>query len=331
MAGGPSTAELAAAVSNSGGLGSVAGGYLTAEAFADLLEQTAALTPLVNANVFAPEQVRAAREDIERYAAALQPIAAELGVAELTVPEFSDDAFAAKIEVLLDLRPALASFTFGLPDRATVERLKGAGITVGVTVTNLQEAHAAAAADAQFLIVQGPEAGGHFSAHDQSAPASTADLASTLSQIRHSIRLPLIAAGGIATPAQAGALLAAGADCVSLGTRFLTTHEAGTKPSHKAALLSGDYTETAVTRTYSGRLARGLRNRFIDRMSPHEVIGYPEVHYLTGPLRAAANGDPEIINMWAGTGFAECTDQPAAAVVEEFATYLDTRRRTSVD
>ena len=103
-----------------------------------------------------------------------------------------------------------------------------------------------------------------------------------------------------------------------MGTLFLTAREAGTKPAHRAALLDGAHTETVVTRAFSGRAARALRNRFTDRMTAHQVTGYPQVHYMTAPLRAASSRDPEGLNLWAGTGAAACRETTAAEVVELF-------------
>jgi nitronate monooxygenase len=130
------------------------------------------------------------------------------------------------------------------------------------------------------------------------------------------VDLPLVAAGGIMTADDAGAALNAGAVAVQLGTAFLCTPEAGTSAPYRSALLQHRYQDTLITRAFSGRWARGLANRFAVE-HPDAPRGYPQVHHLTRPLRAAAAraGDPDVPNLWAGTGWRTVRDEPAAAVI----------------
>src|SRR5262245_14647495 len=160
-AGGPSTAELAAAGTNAGGLGFVAAGYLTADVFAERIVAARKLTsgPL-GVNLFVPQPSAGTRADIDRYAAAVASEAEHYGVA-LGEPRYSDDDWSAKLDVVLNLRPDVASFTFGLPTTGECGRLAGAGITIVGTVTTVQEAEVAVARGADVLAVQGPSAGGH--------------------------------------------------------------------------------------------------------------------------------------------------------------------------
>jgi nitronate monooxygenase len=124
----------------------------------------------------------------------------------------------------------------------------------------------------------------------------------------------------VATAADVARLLAAGAAAVQCGTAFLLADEAGTRAAHRAALRSGDYTETVVTRAFTGQPARGLRNRFIDTYSAAAPVGYPAVHHLTAPIRAAAaqRGDASALNLWAGTGFAAARPGPVASLIAAF-------------
>jgi nitronate monooxygenase len=117
--------------------------------------------------------------------------------------------------------------------------------------------------------------------------------------------VPVIAAGGLMTATDVADVLVSGAVAAQLGTAFLLADEAGSSPVHRAALRDPQFTETAVTRCFSGRYARGLRNRFIDEHDTQAPLGYPEIHYLTSPVRAASvrAGDPHAVNIWAGTGF----------------------------
>jgi len=282
MAGGPSTPELAGAGSTAGGLGFVPAGYLTAEVFAERLQAARRLTTgPVGANLFAPQPSAATPGAIEAYAGALASEAQRYGVS-LGEPRFDDDEWGAKIEVLLDLRPAVASFTFGLPSADEVRRLTEAGITTVGTVTTLAEARQAAERGVDAVAAQGPSAGGLMDAGD----------------VRRVLR--------------------SGAVAAQLGTAFLLADEAGSSAVHRAALQDPQFTETVVTKAFSGRYARGLRNRFVDEHETEAPLGYPEVHYLTSPVRAASvrAGDPHGVNVWAGTGYRQAESAPVAAIIE---------------
>jgi nitronate monooxygenase len=305
MAGGPSTPELAAAGTNAGGLGFVPAGYLTADVFAERVEAAQRLaTGPVGANLFVPQPSAGTPAAIEAYAAALAPEVERYGAA-LGDPRFDDDAWAAKLDVLLDLRPEVASFTFGLPSADECKRLRDAGITTVGTVTTLSEARAAAALGVDAVAAQGPSAGGHRGTFDPTAQPATEPLDELLAAVIAAVDVPVIAAGGLATRDDILRVRSAGAVAAQLGTAFLLADEAGSSPVHRAALTDPQFTETVVTRSFSGRYARGLRNRFIDEHEAEAPFGYPEVHYMTGPLRAGSvrAGDPHGVNVWAGTGF----------------------------
>jgi nitronate monooxygenase len=317
MAGGPSTPELAAAGTNSGGLGFVAAGYLTATVFADRIASARKLTsgPL-GANLFVPQPTAATPDAIANYATALAPDAKRYG-ADLGDPVFSDDDWAAKIDVLLDMRPEVASFTFGLPSKDECTRLRDAGIVTVGTVTSAHEADAAVACGVDALAVQGPSAGGHRGTFDPVAEPNRQPLAELLAAVLARVDVPVVAAGGLVTADDVKQIIDAGAVAAQLGTAFLLADEAGSSPVHRAALADPAFTETVVTKSFSGRYARGLRNRFIDDHESQAPFGYPEVHYLTGPVRAAAvrAGDPHGTNVWAGTGFRSIASAPVADIM----------------
>lgn len=317
MAGGPSTPELAAAGSSAGGLGFVPAGYLTADAFAERLSaaQRLASGP-VGANLFVPQPSAATAEAIERYSSALAADAVRYGV-ELGAPRFDDDAWAAKLEVLLDLRPAVASFTFGVPSGEEVQRLRAAGITTVGTVTTPDEAQRAVAHGVDAVAAQGPEAGGHRGTFDPTARPSGEPLVALLASVIAAVDVPVVAAGGLMTADDVARVRRAGAVAAQLGTAFLLADEAGSSPVHRAALQDAAFTETAVTKAFSGRYARGLRNRFIDEHDDEAPLGYPEVHYLTSPLRAGSvrAGDPQAVNIWAGTGFRKARTGSVAEIM----------------
>jgi nitronate monooxygenase len=317
MAGGPSTPELAAAGTNAGGLGFVAAGYLTAEVFAERLTAARGLTSgPIGANLFAPQPSAGTAADIERYADALEPEAERYG-AQLGAPRWDDDHWAAKLEVLLDVRPDVASFTFGVPSDKECRRLREAGITVVGSVTTLSEARTAVASGVDAVAVQGPSAGGHRGTFDPAAQPATQPLGELLAEVKAAVDVPVVAAGGLMTAADVGGVLAAGAAAAQLGTAFLLADEAGSSPVHRAALQDRQFTETAVTRAFSGRYARGLRNRFIDEHEAQAPFGYPEIHWLTSPLRQASvrAGDPHAVNVWAGTGFRQARTGSVADIM----------------
>jgi nitronate monooxygenase len=217
--------------------------------------------------------------------------------------------------VLLELRPAVASFTFGVPSAEEIRRLRAAGIRTVGTVTTPPEAQLAVARGVDALAVQGPEAGGHRGTFDPTASPSAEPLDALLASVLATVDVPVVAAGGLMTAEDVARVRAAGAVAAQLGTAFLLADEAGSSPVHRAALQNDAFSETAVTKAFSGRYARGLRNRFIDEHDAQAPFAYPEVHYLTSPLRTASvrAGDPHAVNIWAGTGFRNAT---AASVAE---------------
>lgn len=318
MAGGPSTPELAAAGTNAGGLGFVAAGYLSADAFAERIVAARKLTtgPL-GVNLFAPQPSAATREAIEKYAAALAPDAQRYGV-EPGDPAYTDDDWSAKIDVLLDLRPEVASFTFGLPSGEECRRLRDAGIVTVGTVTSVGEADAAVDCGVDAIAVQGPSAGGHRGTFDPVAEPNPQPLSELLAAAVARVSVPVIAAGGLMTADDVGRVIEGGVVAAQLGTAFLLADEAGSSPVHRKALQDPQFTETVVTKSFSGRYARGLRNRFVDDHEAQAPFGYPQVHYLTGPLRAAAvrAGDPHGTNVWAGTGFTSIRTGSVADIMQ---------------
>jgi nitronate monooxygenase len=319
MAGGPSTVALAVASARAGAYPTIAGGYLSADALREQLDEFAALADRpVGVNLFVPSAPSDAAP-IEEYARRLADEAHRLG-AELGEPRWDDDNYPAKV-ALLERRPVdLVTFTFGCPSGADVARLQRAGSRVGVTVTSPPEAQQAADAGADLLIVQGTEAGGHQATFADDGPNETPLLAA-LESIRASVDLPLIAAGGIGSGERLREALAAGAIAAQVGTSLLCANEAGTSQVYRRALLERRYDATVLTRAFSGRHARGLRNGFAAQYTAAAPRGYPEVHYLTRPLRQAATraGDPEVPNLWAGTQWTNVRAAPAAAILAELA------------
>lgn len=317
LAGGPATPELAAAVSDAGGFGFLAAGYLTASQLAETMAATRRLTGRpFGVNLFVPGRPAPA-DRVARFAEVVAAEAATVG-AEAGQPRYDDDDWDAKLALLLAEPPAVVSFTFGQPDRAVVQRFTAAGVEVWITISSVAEAEAAAALGADALVVQGAEAGGHRGGTDDD-PAGAIGLLALLQLVAGRVRLPLIGTGGIATGAAVAAVLSGGARAVALGTAFLDCPEAGTSAVHRAALRGT--AGTALTRAFTGRTARGIRNDFLERHTADAPAAYPEVHYLTAPMRKAARaaGRPDLVNLWAGQAYSLSRSQPAGELVRALA------------
>lgn len=332
LGGGPSTPELAAAVSNAGGLGFVAAAYLNAPDVAERLHAAQALTagPL-GVNLFVPGSGPAEPAGYSDYVQRIRRWANAKG-APAGEPRWEDDDWGAKVELLSSGEPAVqvVSFTFGCPPAGTLERLRATGAELWVTVTSPEEARIAEQAGADALVVQGAEAGGHRGSFADRPGLPLYGLLALLDLVAATTRLPLVASGGIATGRALAAVLAAGARAAQIGTAFMLAPEAGTSPVHREALKSER--ETVLTRAFSGRLARGIRNAFIDEHDAHAPIAYPELHHLTAPMRRAAReaGDESAVNLWAGEAHALARERPAAdtvrALAAEAASALGTAR-----
>lgn len=315
MAGGPSTPALAAAVSTAGGLGFLAAGYKTAEqAAADLDAARAATSEPLGLNLFVVSPYEPDLDAIEAYRRALAAESARLRV-ELGEPHWDDDHWAAKIELILDTRPDLVSFTFGCPPAELLHRLADADVLSMVTVTSVTEAREAVARGAASLTVQGPDAGGHRGTWDLEAEPPATPLLDLVSAVVAAVEVPVVAGGGVTGAADVAAVLDHGAVAAQVGTGYLLADEAGTRELHRAALGDPAFAATALTRAYTGRWARGLANRFIAEHADAPA-GYPHVHHLTAPLRAAAvaAGDPQVAHLWAGTGHARAQATSAAEI-----------------
>jgi nitronate monooxygenase len=316
LAGGPATPELTAAVSNAGGFGFLAAGYLAASALAERLERTRTLTEApIGVNLFMPG-TSAPQQAVDAYAARVADDARQAGV-ELGTARFDDDDWAAKLELLLATPVPVVSFVFGCPKPEVIDRFHDVGSEVWVTVTRPDEASRAVDSGADALVVQGAEAGGHRASFrdDPDADVGGIGLLSLLQLVRAQAEVPLVATGGIVTGAAIAAVLVAGAAAAQLGTAFLRCPEADTAAVHRQALA--DHAPTAMTRAFTGRLARGIRNRFLDRYSADAPAAYPELHHLTAPLRQAGRiaGDPGLVNLWAGQTYELGRQLPAGQLV----------------
>jgi nitronate monooxygenase len=320
MAGGPSTPALAAAVANAGGLGFLAAGMMSADELADAIAATRRLTTgAIGVNLFVPQQRQATPQQFRAFAAALSQEAGDYGVT-LGKPCHVDDC-AAKLDVVFDLRPEVVSFTFGSPSLRQCCRMTGAGILTLATVTTVDEAEIALSCGADAVVAQGPRAGGHRATFDPLAAPAEVPLDDLVAALIAGVDCPVVAAGGLATATDVMCVRSAGATAAQIGTALLLADEAGTNPVHRAAFCDPQFDQTVITRAFTGRYARALRNRFIDEHERDAIYGFPEVARMTAPVLAAAVrvGDPHGTSLWAGTEFRHAKTGSAVDIVRDLA------------
>ena len=328
MAGAQGSA-LAVAVCNAGGLGSLPCAMLTPDALrAEMAAIKAGTRKPCNVNFFchAPPEPSAEREAAWR--AALARYYAEYGMDADSIPAGPGRApFShAMADVLADFKPAVVSFHFGLPSAELLARVKGWGSKVLSSATTVEEARWLAGHGVDAIIAQGLEAGGHrgnFLSADLDTQIGTFAL---LPQVVREVRLPVIAAGGIADAAGAAAAMALGAAGVQVGTAYLLCPEATTSAIHRAALKSGAERHTALTNLFTGRPARGIVNRLMRELGPlsDTAPAFPLATSAIAPLRAKAEsrGRDDFSPLWSGQNRSGCKAVPAANLTRELAARL---------
>ncbi|MHA6797992.1 nitronate monooxygenase [Bounagaea algeriensis] len=306
MAGGPSTPELVAAVAEAGGAGFLAAGYKAPETVQEQIrELRQRRVSAFGVNLFVPGEPVHEPAAVEAYREELRGEAERYSVQLPEADPADRDRFDEKLELLERDPVPVVSFTFGPPPQQAVRRLRAVGTCVVATVTTVDEARIAERRGVDVLAVQGYQAGGHRATFEVDAAGDGAGTLELLERVRADSALPLVAAGGLSDGGDIVRALRTGATAAQLGTAYLRCPESGAAQSHKDALADPRRGETRVTRAFSGRPARGLRNRFLDEHDEAAPAAYPEVNQLTKPLRAAAaaRSDPEGLALWAGTGY----------------------------
>ena len=316
---GSDTPQLAAAVSAAGGLGMLGCGMRSPEAMAQAAAAVRAATPRpFGMNLFVQDTPTPDPATVAAALARLAPLYAEFGL-EPAVPTRWCEDFAEQFEALIEARPPVASFTFGILSAAQVERLHGVGCTVIGTATTVAEARAWADVGADAVVASGMEAGGHRGTFLDSFEASMVGTLALVPQCVDALAIPVIAAGGIMDGRGIAAAQALGAQAAQMGTAFLACPESAIGPAYRAALAQATGTDTRTTRIYSGRPARGIVNTMLQRLQAHEadMPAYPVQNALTGPLRRAAAqaGRADYLSLWAGQGVAAARPLPAQALV----------------
>ncbi|CQD15717.1 oxidoreductase [Mycobacterium europaeum] len=324
MSGGPTTPAMVSAASRAGALGMLAAGYKTVEAVEAEVKQVRAEGIPFGINLFAPNPLPVDAESYRAYAAIVQREADQFGLTLPPDPVEDTDKFDEKIALLLDDPVPMVSFTFGIPPPSVIVGLRKAGSVVVQTVTTPEEAVQARDAGVDMLAVQAVAAGGHSGTLSPRTPLTPVPIAELVARVVAAVPLPVMAAGGLATPAAVAEVIRAGAAAAAVGTVLLRADESGASATHQAALTDPRYTATVLTHAFTGRPARGLRNAFIDAHQTQAPLGYPALHHLTSPLRkaAAAAGRPDFVHLWAGTGYRSATAEPASDILRRLASKL---------
>lgn len=328
---GVSTPELAAAVSNAGGLGSIGLGASSPDAARRMIGQTQALTDKAfNVNVFC--HVPAVRNaDIERTW--LEYLAPKFGEFETSPPTHLDEIYKSFIEdddmlaLLLELKPRVVSFHFGLPSQDKINALRAAGIFLMATATSEDEAAQIEAAGIDAIVAQGIEAGGHRGCFDSTMHDSALPALGLLKQLAAQADIPVIAAGGLMNGSDINEAMRLGASAAQLGTAFILCPESAADSAYRAALQSDRAHDTRLTDVISGRPARGLRNGFIkdfDIDGKPAVPAYPVTYDAGKALHAAAKaaGNFDYAAHWAGQRAPLARSLPAALLVAVLVTEM---------
>ena len=322
MAGGPTTPELVAAVSGAGALGSFGHAYTAPEL---MRSEAAAVRPRTgrpfNMNLFAaPVPGESPAEDQRAAIGALRSLFEQHGLPlpDRVPPPYAPD-LAAQLEAICDVRPAVLTVHLGQLPPAMLARIRGLGIRLGSSATSVREARHLEGLGADFIIAQGGEAGGHrgtFLGPWEQAMTGTLAL---VRQVVRAVAVPVVAAGGIMDGAGIAAVLALGAQAAQLGTAFVLCHESGAPEAHKKAIASMDGDETAMTSAFSGKPARGIRNRFIELAERERwpLLPFPLQGKLTAPLRQASAkaGSADLFSAWSGQAGSLARPMPAGDLV----------------
>jgi len=323
MAGGVTTPELVAAVSNAGALGTLGAGYMSPTQMQDNIRKIKKLTNKpFGVNLFIPEIPDVIDQEIEKANAWLQPFREELNIMEKPeVKKGTASIFEEQIQIILEEKIPVCSFTFGIPSKEVVQQLKKRNVVVIGTATTVNEAIANEENGMDMVVVQGSEAGGHrgtFMGQFEEAMIGTMAL---VPQSVDQVKIPVIAAGGIMDGRGVLSALILGAQAVQMGTAFVTSLESGASPQHKEAILNSIEEQSVVTSAFSGKPARGIRNEFITKMTKYEkeLPKYPIQNTLTKKIRseAAKQNRPEWMSLWCGQNPRLSKPQSAMEVVSE--------------
>lgn len=320
MAGGATTPELVAQVSNTGGLGSLGAGYMSPTEIRSVIRKIRELTDKPFAvNLFIPQHHHARPSQMQRACRDIQQSCIELDLEIKPVTEPYAPSFSEQIKVLIEEKIPVFSYAFGLLDLVWISQFKKNHTFLIGTATNLEEAYELERSGIDAIVAQGSEAGGHRGTFLGKAEDSLIGLFSLLPQLVDKLKIPIIAAGGIMDGRGIIAATDLGADGVQMGTAFLTCSESGIPDGYKHTLLAQCQDNTVLTRAFSGKLARGIRNKFIERMDEKKtnILSYPIQNALTTTMRKKAKEEQHIdfMSMWSGQSAQLCRNLSASELI----------------
>jgi nitronate monooxygenase len=308
MAGGPTTTRLVSAVSNAGGLGMIGAGYMDAESLRNQIREVKKVTDKpFGVNLFVPNPYTLNDEKVNKTNDILKQVREELAADSPTsLPNYKDDlvTFDDLVDIIIEENVSICSFTFGLPSEEIMTKLKDNKIIVIGTATTVQEAIFNEQAGMDAVVVQGTEAGGHRGTFVGEPQQSLIGLMSLIPQTVDHVNIPVIAAGGIMDGRGIMASKCLGAQGCQLGTAFLVCEESGANSAHKDAIVETSEEQIVLTKSFSGKAARGIHNEFIEKMKDEEdsLPDYPLQNELTKGIRKAASisRNPQFMSLWAG-------------------------------
>lgn len=310
MAGGITTSKLVAEVSNSGGLGMIGGGYMTPIQMREQIKEIKQLTSNpFGINLFVPSAFKVKENEIKSANHVLNSIRQQLNLQpkdNFDIPKFNDvfETFIEQIKVVIEEKVPICSFTFGIPSKEVIAELKQSNITLMGTATTVRESVENERAGMDIVVVQGGEAGGHRGSFIDGKQESLVGLMSLIPQVVDTINIPVIAAGGIMDGRGLMASICLGAKGVQMGTAFLTCIESGAHKVYKEAILNANEDQSVLTRSFSGKWARGIKNKFILEMQNHEALlpDFPIQNTLTQDIRktSSTQNNPDFMSLWSG-------------------------------
>ena len=305
MAGGGDTPELVASVAEAGALGMIGATYLTPKRMHATLEAVRKATNRAfGVNLFAPAPVATPPGNSRDWVARMAPYHVELGLDAPALPDQMVDPFETLFPIALESGASVFSVTSGPLSAEAVAAAQARDMVVMATATTVEEAVILDRVKVDAIVAQGAEAGGHRGGFPEDGASAMVGTIALVPQMVDAVSVPVVASGGIMDGRGIAAALALGASAVQMGTAFLTCEEAGVCEAYKAAVLGAHETDSVVTEAFSGRPARGVRNRFIAEMANVEPLPFPYQNSLTRPMRAAASAqeNADYLSLWAGQG-----------------------------
>ncbi|GEP79783.1 NAD(P)H-dependent flavin oxidoreductase [Staphylococcus carnosus] len=333
---GNTTPELVAHVSESDGLGTIGAGYFGLERLEEEIDAVKQLTSQPFAvNLFVPNKQRLLPAQVDLMNAWLSPYRRALNLENPVINLSQDQLLEAQIDILIKKEVPIASFTFGIPDKYLIRRMHEHDIVVMGTATSVAEAAANETAGVDIIVTQGSEAGGHRGSFmKENGEYPMVGNISLIPQVADAVSIPIVAAGGIMDGRGVLASMILGASGVQMGTAFLTSQESGADIAYKEAILNSTDTSTVLTNAFSGKMARGIRNDFINYLSEFngEIPDYPIQNQLTSGIRKASTEqhNDKLMSLWSGQTPRLATNRKASKIINTIVDEIEEMNKNGI-